>query len=40
MARPRNKADTKSFELSVPLRLYRYLTYLAKHSTVGAPAGG
>lgn len=35
MARPKHKSETKSFEITVPMRLYRYLSYLAKHSAIG-----
>lgn len=36
MARPTNKQETKSLEISVPLALYEYLSYLAAHSRWGA----
>jgi len=36
MARPKNKSETKSFTVSVPIRLYDYLTHLARHSVLGA----
>ena len=36
MARPRNKAETRSLTVSVPIRLYDYLTHLAGNSVLGA----
>jgi hypothetical protein len=36
VARPKNKSETKSFTVSVPIRLYDYLTHLARHSVLGA----
>jgi len=30
-----NKGEMKSFNVSLPLRLYRYLGYLAEHNGVG-----
>jgi hypothetical protein len=36
MARPRNKAQTRTLTISVPERLYDYLTHLARHSVLGA----
>jgi hypothetical protein len=36
MARPRNKAETKSLTVSVPIRLYDYLSHLARNSVLGA----
>jgi len=36
MARPRNKAETRSLTVSVPLRLYDYLSHLARNSVLGA----
>ncbi len=36
MARPKNKAETRSLTLSVPIRLHDYLNYLARNSILGA----
>jgi hypothetical protein len=36
MARPRNKAETRSLTVSVPIRLYDYLSHLARNSVLGA----
>ena len=36
MARPRNKAETRSLTLSVPIRLHDYLNHLARNSILGA----
>lgn len=36
MARPRNKAETRSLTVSVPVRLYDYLSHLARNSVLGA----
>lgn len=36
MARPRNKAETRSLTVSVPIRLYDYLSHLAGNSVLGA----
>lgn len=35
MPRPKHKSETHSFEITVPKRLFRYLTFLAKHSALG-----
>ncbi len=36
MARPRNKSETRTLTVSVPVRLYDYLTHLARNSVLGA----
>jgi hypothetical protein len=36
MARPRNKAETRSLTISVPIRLHDYLAHLARNSILGA----
>jgi hypothetical protein len=36
MARPKNKAETKSLTISVPIRLHDYLAHLARNSILGA----
>ena len=36
MARPRNKAETRSLTISVPIRLHDYLAHLAQNSILGA----
>lgn len=36
MARPRNKAETRSLTVSVPARLHDYLGHLARNSVLGA----
>jgi hypothetical protein len=36
MARPKNKAETRTLTLSVPIRLYDYLNHLARNSILGA----
>jgi len=36
MARPRNKAETRSLTISVPVRLHDYLAHLARNSILGA----
>lgn len=35
MARPKNKAETRTLELSVSVNLYDYLSYLAANSLLG-----
>jgi hypothetical protein len=36
MARPKNKAETRTLTFSVPIRLYDYLNHLARNSILGA----
>ncbi len=36
---PKKVGTSKSFQLTVPQPLYDYLTYLAKHSTLGISEG-
>lgn len=36
MARPRNKAETRTITVSVPVRLHEYLGHLARNSILGA----
>ena len=36
MARPRNKAETRTLTVSVPARLHEYLGHLAQNSILGA----
>lgn len=36
MARPRNKAETRTLTVSVPARLHEYLGHLARNSILGA----
>lgn len=36
MARPANRQETRTFEVTVPIALYEYLSYLATHTTLGA----
>jgi hypothetical protein len=36
MARPRNKAETRTVTVSVPARLHDYLGHLARNSVLGA----
>ena len=36
MARPKNKAETRTLTVSVPARLHDYLGHLARNSILGA----
>ncbi len=36
MPRPVNKQTTKSFEITVPTKLYEYLSFLAANTILGA----
>lgn len=36
MARPKNKSETRTLTISVPIRLHDYLNHLARTSILGA----
>ena len=37
--RPPKRQETKTFTVAVPMNLYEYLDYLARHSFIGSDVG-